>query len=394
MRDFTAARLRDVQESATIAVSDKAKALKAQGKDVLDLSGGDPHFKTPEHIRREAFEAMERGDTRYPPSRGVPRLLEAIQRKLAQENGLEYARDELVVTPGGKLGIYASLMATVEPGDQVLLLSPAWVSYEPGIRLAGGSPVYVPLEPEEYRITPEALRSVDAPRAKVLIFNSPNNPTGRVATREELEAVSEFARERDLLVISDELYEKLLYDGHEHTSLATLPGMWERTITVNGFSKAYAMTGWRLGYVAAPREIIAQLFKVHQQSVTAAATFTQLAGARALEGPQDEVDDMLREYDSNRRLVVQALNDMPGVYCPSPEGAFYAFPRIESASDSVRFAQELLEDALVAVTPGVAFGPTGEGHVRISFATSADVLERAFERMAKVLNDRVPSLPQ
>ncbi|MDP9379325.1 MAG: pyridoxal phosphate-dependent aminotransferase [Chloroflexota bacterium] len=394
MRDFTAARLRDVQESATIAVSDKAKALKAQGKDVLDLSGGDPHFKTPEHIRREAFEAMERGDTRYPPSRGVPRLLEAIQRKLAQENGLEYARDELVVTPGGKLGIYASLMATVEPGDQVLLLSPAWVSYEPGIRLAGGSPVYVPLEPEEYRITPEALRSVDAPRAKVLIFNSPNNPTGRVATREELEAVSEFARERDLLVISDELYEKLLYDGHEHTSLATLPGMWERTITVNGFSKAYAMTGWRLGYVAAPREIIAQLFKVHQQSVTAAATFTQLAGARALEGPQDEVDDMLREYDSNRRLVVQALNDMPGVYCPSPEGAFYAFPRIESASDSVRFAQELLEDALVAVTPGVAFGPTGEGHVRISFATSADVLERAFERMAKVLNDRVPSLPR
>ncbi len=394
MRDFTAARLRDVQESATIAVSDKAKALKAQGKDVLDLSGGDPHFKTPEHIRREAFEAMERGDTRYPPSRGVPRLLEAIQRKLAQENGLEYARDELVVTPGGKLGIYASLMATVEPGDQVLLLSPAWVSYEPGIRLAGGSPVYVPLEPEEYRITPEALRSVDAPRAKVLIFNSPNNPTGRVATREELEAVSEFARERDLLVISDELYEKLLYDGHEHTSLATLPGMWERTITVNGFSKAYAMTGWRLGYVAAPREIIAQLFKVHQQSVTSAATFTQLAGARALEGPQDAVDQMLREYDSNRRLVVQALNDMPGVYCPSPEGAFYAFPRIESASDSVRFAQELLEDALVAVTPGVAFGPTGEGHVRISFATSADVLERAFERMAKVLNDRVPSLPR
>ncbi len=394
MRDFTAARLRDVQESATIAVSDKAKALKAQGKDVLDLSGGDPHFKTPEHIRREAFEAMERGDTRYPPSRGVPRLLEAIQRKLAQENGLEYARDELVVTPGGKLGIYASLMATVEPGDQVLLLSPAWVSYEPGIRLAGGSPVYVPLEPEEYRITPEALRSVDAPRAKVLIFNSPNNPTGRVATREELEAVSEFARERDLLVISDELYEKLLYDGHEHTSLATLPGMWERTITVNGFSKAYAMTGWRLGYVAAPRQIIAQIFKVHQQSVTAAATFTQLAGARALAGPQDAVDDMLREYDSNRRLVVQALNDMPGVYCPSPEGAFYAFPRIESASDSVRFAQELLEDALVAVTPGVAFGPTGEGHVRISFATSADVLERAFERMAKVLNDRVPSLPR
>jgi aspartate aminotransferase len=385
MRDFTAARLRDVQESATIAVADKAKALKAQGKDVLDLSGGDPHFKTPVHVRREAFEAMERGDTHYAPSRGVPRLLAAIQRKLAAENGLEYGLDEIVVTPGGKLGIYASLVATVEPGDEVLLLSPAWVSYEPGVRLAGGVPVYVPLQPEEYRITPEALRSVHAPRAKVLVFNSPNNPTGRVATPDELEAVAQFARERDLLVISDELYEKLLYDGRQHTSLATLPGMRERTVTVNGFSKAYAMTGWRLGYVAAPRPITSQLFKVHQQSVTSAATFTQIAGACALEGPQDVLDEMLREYDGNRRLVVDALNSMPGVHCPVPEGAFYAFPSLEGARDSARFAQELLEEALVAVTPGVAFGPTGEGHVRVSFATSADVLERAFERMARAL---------
>ncbi len=385
MRDFTAARLRDVQESATIAVSDKAKALKAQGKDVLDLSGGDPHFKTPEHIIREASEALERGDTHYPPSRGVPRLLKAIQRKLAEENGLEYALDELVATPGGKLGIYATLMATVEPGDEVLLLSPAWVSYEPGVRLAGGVPVYVPLEPEDYRITPEVLRSVDAPRAKVLIFNSPNNPTGRVATREELRAVAEFAQERDLLVISDELYEKLIYDQRQHVSLATLPGMRERTVTVNGMSKAYAMTGWRLGYVAAPKAVISQVMKVHQQSVTAAATFTQLAGACALEQSQDVVTEMLREYDSNRRLVVEALNSMPGVYCPTPEGAFYAFPRIEGAA-SVDFARDLLDDALVAVTPGLAFGPTGEGHIRISFATSADILERAFERMGQALS--------
>ncbi len=384
MREFTAARLRDVEESATIAVSDKAKALKAQGKDVLDLSGGDPHFPTPKHIVQEATKAMERGDTHYPPSRGIPRLLNAVQRKFAQDNGLEYALDELIVTPGGKLAIYATLMATVEPGDEVLLLSPAWVSYEPGIRIAGGVPVYVPLEPEEYRITPEALRSVDAPRAKVLIFNSPNNPTGRVATADEIRAVVEFTQERDLLVIADELYEKLLYDGREHQSIAAQPGMRDRTITVNGMSKAYAMTGWRLGYAGGPRAVIAQAFKIHQQSVTSAATFTQMAAACALEGPQDAVAEMLQGYDSNRRLVADALNAIPGVHCPMPEGAFYAFPSIEG-KESIPFARELLDDALVAVTPGVAFGPTGEGHIRISFATEASILERAFERMSKAL---------
>jgi len=384
MREFTAARLREVSESATIAVSDKAKALKAQGKDVLDLSGGDPHFPTPRHIVQEATEAMERGDTHYPPSRGIPRLLHAVQRKFAQDNGLEYALDELIVTPGGKLAIYATLMATVEPGDEVLMLSPAWVSYEPGIRIAGGVPVYVPLESEEYQITPEVLRSVDAPHAKVLIFNSPNNPTGRVATANEIQAVAAFAQERDLLVIADELYEKLLYDGRAHHSLAALPGMRDRTITVNGMSKAYAMTGWRLGYAGGPRAVISQAFKIHQQSVTAAASFTQAAAACALEGPQDVVAEMLREYASNRRLVADALNAIPGVHCPLPEGAFYAFPSIEG-KESVPFARELLDDALVAVTPGVAFGPTGEGHIRISFATQADILERAFQRMSKAL---------
>ena len=263
MRDFVAARMKSVRPSATITVADKAKALKAEGKDVIDLSGGDPHFRTPEHIQQEAFRAVENGETHYSPSRGVPRLLKAIQRKLQNENGLEYALDEIVVTPGGKLSIYATLQATVDPGDEVLLLSPAWVSYDPVVHLAGGEPVYVPLQPDDYRITPEVLRSVNAPRAKVLIFTSPNNPTGRVATEEEMRAVAEFAQERDLLVISDELYEKLLYDGRRHTSLATLPGMRERTVTVNGVSKAYAMTGWRLGQMAGPKPVTAKAFLVH-----------------------------------------------------------------------------------------------------------------------------------
>ncbi len=385
MRDFTAKRLENVQESATIAISDKAKRLKAEGRDVIDLSGGDPHFNTPEHIVREAFNAIEEGQTHYAPSRGVPRLIEAVSNKLRRDNGLEYAKDEIVVTPGGKLGIYASLAATLDPGDEVLLLSPAWVSYEPSVRLAGGSPVYVPLEAPDFRITPEALRAVDAPRAKLLILNTPNNPTGRVATREEMEAVAGFAQERDLLVISDELYEMLLYDGHEHISLASLPGMRERVVTVNGMSKSYAMTGWRLGYLAAPRELAAQVLKVQQHSVTSAATFTQIAAACALEGSQEAVASMLKGYESNRKLVLDALNAMPGVSCPSPEGAFYAFPRVDT-SDSLAFAARLLEEANVALIPGVAFGPTGEGHVRLSFATSPDLLERAFERMGRFLS--------
>lgn len=392
MRDFAARRLDKVRESATIAVADRAKQLRAEGVDVVDLSGGDPQFDTPAHIVTEAINAIRRGDTHYAPSRGIPALLKAVQRKLADDNGVECGLDEIIVTPGGKHAIYSTLVATVEAGDQVILLSPAWVSYEPSVRLAGGEPVYAPLQADEFRITPEVLRSVDAPRAKVLIFNTPNNPTGRVATREEIEAVAEFAEERDLLVISDELYEKLLYDGREHISLASLPGMRDRTVTVNGVSKSYAMTGWRLGYLAAPRALTSQILKVHQHSVTTAATFTQAAAVAALEGPQGVVAEMLAEYDRNRALVVKALNSLPGVNCPTPEGAFYAFPKVDSA-DSLEYAQCLLDGAGVALTPGVAFGPTGEGRVRISFATSPALLENAFERMAALLRSEPAGRP-
>lgn len=384
MRDFTASRLRDVQPSATITIADKAKRMRAEGKDILDLSGGDPHFNTPELVIETAHRAMHQGDTHYSPSRGMPELLQAVQRKFAQDNGIKYDLDELIATPGGKLGIFATLMATVDPGDEVLLLSPAWVSYEPSVRVAGGKPVYIPLEPEDYRITPELLRSVNAPNAKVLIFNTPNNPTGRVATEDEIRALAEFAQERDLLVISDELYEKLLFDGHEHISIASLPGMHDRTVTINGASKSYAMTGWRLGYLGAPRMLAAQILKVQQHSVTAAATFTQLAGACALESAQDRVDHMLEGYAANRDLVTSMLNSVPGVTCPAPEGAFYAFPNI-GRRDSVAFAAELLDKAGVAVTPGVAFGPTGEGHIRISFAVEPNTLETALARVRSAL---------
>ncbi len=384
MRDFTAARLRGVEPSATVSIADKAKQLVAQGRDVIDLSGGDPHFKTPRHIVEAAHHAMLEGDTHYAPSRGVPQLIRAVQQKFSRDNGLEYAADEIVITPGGKLGLYATIMATVDPGDEVLLLSPAWVSYEPEVRLAGGTAVYVPLEPEDYRITPAVLRSVRAPRAKVLVFNTPNNPTGRVATEEEIRAVAEFAQERDLLVISDELYEKLLYDGRRHLSIASLPGMRERTVTINGASKSYAMTGWRLGYLGAPRELASQILKIQQHSVTSAATFTQFATAEAIESSEEDVRAMLREYERNRSLVVESLSSMDGVRCPCPEGAFYAFPSI-GERDSVEFARKLLDESGVAVTPGVAFGPTGEHHVRISFAVATRTLERAMERMRDAL---------
>ncbi len=383
-----ARRMGAVESSPTVAVSDRARQLKAAGHDVIDLGGGDPDFPTPQHIVAAAADAMEAGDTHYVASPGIIELRRALVDKLRVDNGLEYSPNEIIVTPGGKAAIFAAIMALVDEGDEVLILDPGWVSYAPQAQLAGATPVRVPLSPaDNFRVTEERLRPHVTARSRVLIACTPNNPTGRVMAREELEAIARVAREHDLLVLSDEIYEKLVYDGAEHISLASLPGMRERTLTLNGFSKAYAMTGWRLGYVAAPAPIIEEILKVHSHSMTCAASFGQRGAVAALTGPQDFIGEMVAAYDRRRHLVADGLNAIPGVRCPLPEGAFYAFPDITGTGLlSSACAELLIERAQVAVTPGIAFGEAGEGHIRLSFATSDELLQRAVERMGEVLS--------
>ena len=381
-----AERVRQLRPSPTLAVSDRARALRQQGIDVIDLGGGDPDFPTPTHICQAAADAMFRGETHYVASAGIPELRRAIARKLQTENRIPVTPDEIIVTPGGKAALFVSILALVGPGDDVLMFDPGWVSYEPMVVMAGARCLHVPLLPgENYRITREAIEAVLTPQTRLMIVNSPNNPTGRVLTREEAEAIIAVAQERDIVVISDEIYEKIIYDGREHLSLAAFPGMAERTLTVNGFSKAYAMTGWRLGYVAGPAPLIRQIMKVHSHSATCATSFAQWGGVAALEGPQDVIDAMVAAWDRRRRFVTERLNAIPGFRCPLPEGAFYAFPDVSGTGLSGQeVAQKLIEEAYVGVTPGDAFGASGSGCIRLSFATADELLERALDRIANV----------
>ena len=388
---FLASRVRELAPSPTLAVSDKARALKAQGIDVIDLGGGDPDFITPEHIRRAAFEAMERGETHYVASPGIPALRKAIADKLRAENGVEVeANGGVVVTPGGKQALFEAALALVEPGVDVLIPEPAWVSYVPMVELAGGRPVPIALDPDAgFRITAEALRAAAGPNARVLMVNSPNNPTGHVLDEAERTAIAEVVVERDLVVFTDEMYEKIIFDEHRHVSLASLPGMAERTLTFNGFSKAYAMTGWRLGWVAGPKALIEPIEKVHSHSATCATSFAQVGGVAALTGPQEGITEMVAAWDRRRIAVSDGLSSIKGITCPRAEGAFYAFADVrEMGMPSLEVADLLLREAHVAVVPGVAFGQAGEGHVRLSFATGDDLLAKAVNRIGNLLGHR------
>ena len=378
----------NIPPSMTLAVNDKAKALKAAGNDVIALAGGDPDFDTPQHIVDAAFASIRDGGTHYPaPMKGIVPLLEAIAAKMEQDNGILLdPMSDIVVTPGGKWAIFLALSAVINPGDEVLYLEPVWVSYPPMITLAGGEPVPVSLPSEDnFRITADLLREHLTPQSKALMINSPNNPTGRVLTQEEVNAIVEVATEADLYVITDEIYEKLIYDGREHISLAAQPGMAERTLTINGMSKAYAMTGWRLGWLAGPAPILKLATRMNSQTVSSAATFTMHAAVAALTGPQACIEEMRESYKARRDFMVPALNGIDGVECRSIEGAFYLFPRFpNSDKNSMELADALLEKAGIAGTPGIAFGGSGEGHVRFSIATAMSELERAVERLAKV----------
>jgi aspartate aminotransferase len=359
---------------------------------VIALAGGDPDFDTPAHIVEAAITAIRNGSTHYPaPTKGTPDILQAIADKMARENNIQVnPATDVVVTPGSKWALFIALAAVLNPGDEVMYLEPVWVSYPAMIKLAGGIPVPVTLPVEtNFTITPELLQGKLSPNTKALMVNSPNNPSGRVLNRAEIEAIVAFATENDLYVITDEVYEKLIFDGRTHYSLAAEPGMAERTLTTNGLSKAYAMTGWRLGWVAGPAPILKLAAKMHSQSVTSAATFTMAAGAVALNGPQDAVYGMTQSYQKRRDFMVKALNEIEGVSCAMPEGAFYLMPRFpNSTRNSLEMAEFLLDEAGVAGTPGIAFGQSSEGSVRFSIATAFSELERAVERIAKVA-DRI-----
>lgn len=377
--------------SETLAVSDKAKALKAAGVDVVALAGGDPDFATPDYVTAAAFAAIENGATHYPaPMKGITPLLNAIAEKMEVDNGIKLnpAKD-IVVTPGGKWAIYLALASITNPGDEIIYLEPVWVSYPPMITLAGGVPVPVTLSSaDNFAIREELVRAKITPKTKAIMVNTPNNPTGRVLTQAEFDVIVKLALEFDLYVISDEIYETIVFDGRKHLSLASAPGMGERTLTVNGLSKSHAMTGWRLGWVCGPSAPMNLAAQLHSQTVSSAAAFTMHAAVAALKGPKEPIQAMTESYKARRDYMVPALNAIDGVECAMIEGAFYLFPRFpNSKKTSAQLADALIDKAGIAAVPGGAFGASGEGHVRFSIATAMTDLEKAVERLQKVARE-------
>ena len=388
-----------MQPSATIAVDARAKALVAQGVDIVNLTAGEPDFDTMPAARAGGIAAIEQGFTRYTPVPGIAELREAIAKKLKDDNGLEYKAAQVVVSNGAKQSIYNALMVLLDPGDEVVIPTPAWVSYPEMVKLAGGVPVMVDTQPNQYRLDAKALAAAITPRTKVIVLNNPSNPTGVVYSDAELRMVAGLAVSNDLYVVSDEIYEKLTY-GAEFISIASLgPEILDRTVTVNGFSKAYAMTGWRMGYAAANPEIAEAMSSFQSQCTSGASSITQKAALAALKGDQAPVEAMRVQFDRRRRYVAGRLEPMPGIHLDGmPEGAFYIFPRVDELygkqvagieiNGSVRFAEALLERSRVAVVPGLPFG--SDRHIRISYACSLETLTEGmdrFEAFARSLAD-------
>jgi aspartate aminotransferase len=385
-----------IGRSPTVALLDEVQRQKARGVNVLNLSGGEPDFTTPGHIIARATEALQSGDTHYTPSRGLPELREAIAAKLLADNNIPAdPATDIIVTPSAKHAMFIALAGVIGPGDEVLLPSPTWVSYAPMITLLGGRAVEIPLDPRtDYALDAAQLESAITPRTRAILVNSPNNPTGRMLTPTEIDALATVADRHDLTILSDEIYEYIRYGGRTHLSPAAWPGCQGRTITVNGFSKSYAMTGWRLGYVAGPAAVMREVVKVQEHTVGCAASFVQRAALAAF-APESRgwLDEMAARYDSRRTFVVGALNEIPGIDCPDPEGAFYVLPDISrlgfgSAQD---FSAWLIEHAGVVATPGSAFGSTVGQHIRLSFAASPDILAAAVEQIAKAVQAIEPA---
>ena len=355
--------------------------LAATMEGVISLGVGEPDFKTPYSIRRAGIESLEKGRTWYTANAGLVELRRQIAAYLARRFGLSYTEKEVLVTVGGSEAIDLCIRACLDPGDEVLIPEPCFVCYDPITRMAGGVPVPIVTRPEEgFRLTPEALEAAITPRTKVLVLPYPNNPTGAIMKQEHLEAIARVLRQRDIIVLSDEIYAELTFEG-KHVSIASLPGMAERTVVVNGFSKAYAMTGWRLGYAAGPQEVIRVMTKLHQFAIMCAPTTSQYAAIEAMKSCDDEIERMAVQFGMRRGLMVGSLNRM-GLTCADPLGAFYVFPSIRATGlSSQEFCEGLLREQRVAVVPGDAFGQSGEGHVRISYSYSVDHLIESLRRI-------------
>lgn len=397
MKNMVSDRAANITPSLTLAITAKAKKMKAEGISVIGFGAGEPDFATPDFIVEAAKKALDEGFTKYTPSSGMPALRQAIADKLRRENGLSYDPSQIVVSNGAKHSLFNAMAATVNPGDEVIIPSPYWLTYPELVRLCGGVPVFVRTEEElGFKLSPAALEAAITPKTKWLILNSPNNPTGAVYTREELEALAEVCIRRDIGVISDEIYEKLVYAGAEHFSIAALPGMAERCIVVNGLSKSCAMTGWRIGYLAAPKEIAKAVDGLQSHATSNPNSIAQAASVAAVTNPAEDLflHRMVEAYDERRKYMVEAIRQIPGLSCHEPKGAFYVFVNVsgilgktwrgKKLKDAVDVAEQVLE-AGVAVVPGNAFG--ADDHIRLSYALSLEDIKEGMKRIAAFVSE-------
>ena len=389
-------RAKSLKPSPTLAINAKAKSMQSQGIHVISFGAGEPDFDTPENIKQAAKKALDEGFTKYTPVGGIDELKDAIIKKFQRDSGLSYKRSEIIVSCGGKHSFYNLAQAIFDQGDEVIIPAPYWVSYPPMVSLAGGTPVIVEtIEKNEFKITPEGLKKAITPRTKALILNSPSNPTGSAYTKKELGKIAEIAISNNFFVISDEIYEKIVYDGFEFVSIASLNDeIRKRTIIVHGVAKTYAMTGWRIGYTAGSEEIISAMNNIQSQSTSNPTSIAQKASVEALIGPQDEVRKMVNAFGQRRNYIVDRLNKMPGVSCYKPVGAFYVFPNFSSyygksyegkrISNSTALADFFLDVARVAVVPGIEFG--ADPFERLSYATSLEDIREGLDRIEEAIN--------
>ncbi len=377
-------RAASLSSSLTLAIDAKAKQMKAEGQDVVGFGVGEPDFDTPQHIKDACIKALNEGFTKYTAASGIPELRQAITDKFKRDNGLSYKPSQVIVSCGGKHSCYNVIMATCEENDEVIIPAPYWLSYPEMVKLAGAKPVIVQTtDKTEFKVTPEQLRAAIRPRTRLFVLNSPSNPTGSLYSRDEIKALGDICIEKGVLIMSDEIYEKLVYDGAEHVSVASFSkAHYDQTIIVHGFAKAYSMTGWRLGYLAAPEPIAKAIDAIQSHSTSNPTSFAQKGAVAALNGPQDHLKDWLAEYARRRAFAHQRLNATPGISCVNAKGAFYLFPNISKLGlKSTDFCAKLLEQEKVAAVPGIAFG--ADDYIRISYATSMANLEKGLARIEK-----------
>jgi aspartate aminotransferase len=377
-------RAASLTPSLTLAIDAKAKALKAEGQDVVGFGAGEPDFDTPQHIKDAAVAALAAGFTKYTPSSGTPELRQAVADKFKRENGLEYKPSQVIINCGGKHSCFNVIFATCEEGDEVIIPAPYWLSYPEMVKLAGAKPVILPTtDKTEFKITPDQLRAAITPRTRLLVFNSPSNPTGSVYSPEEARALGEVCIEKGVLIMSDEIYEHLLYDGARHQSMASFsPAHYQHTIIVHGLAKAWSMTGWRIGFLAAPQPIASAIDAVQSHSTSNPTSFAQKGAVAALNGPQDHLKVWMAEFDKRRQFAWERLNQIPGLSCVNSKGAFYLFPNIAGTGlKSTEFCAKLLEQEKVAAVPGIAFG--ADDYIRISYATSLANIQKGLDRIDK-----------